>query len=301
MTARMNGNTQPASSWKALQKKLVTGAVLRHTTGLRHPVATGYYCPLHEHESIEIVFHPTGRGVTRIVSRAAAAGKTGGENLRELAFDAGDVIVYAPRTRHDQRMESGGEDCCVQLQAPDGSRLTGALHIGRMDDAVSRGEMELLAQGAHEPTPGRAALLNLRATAVLLQLLEQAHGRHAPAGAEAGAGTRQGERHVRAAERYVQEHYARIGPVSEIAAGAGLGGDHLRHLFRRLRGRTLVGYLNEVRVARARTLLVHSPLTLKEIAALCGWRDEYYFSAVFRKSCGMAPGRYREERQAPRQ
>ncbi|AHF90960.1 DNA-binding domain-containing protein, AraC-type [Opitutaceae bacterium TAV1] len=294
MTTRMKGNMQPASAWKALQEKLVAGAVLRHTAGLRHPVAAGYYCPLHEHESIEIVFHPTGRGVTRTGN--AAAGKTGGDDLRALAFDAGDVIVYAPRTLHDQRMEAGGEDHCVQLRAPAGHRLTGALHIGRVEDAVLRSEMELLAHGMHAPTPGRAALLNLRATAVLLQLLELAHGRHA----REAAGTRQGERHVRAAERYVQEHYARIGSVLEIAAGAGLGGDHLRHLFRRLRGRTLVSYLNEVRVARARTLLAHSPLTLKEIAALCGWRDEYYFSAVFRRSCGMAPGRYREERHAAR-
>jgi YesN/AraC family two-component response regulator len=28
---------------------------------------------------------------------------------------------------------------------------------------------------------------------------------------------------------------------------------------------------------------------------LCGYRDEYYFSAVFRKSEGMPPGAFREK------
>ncbi|WP_232766541.1 helix-turn-helix transcriptional regulator [Geminisphaera colitermitum] len=146
----------------------------------------------------------------------------------------------------------------------------------------------------HAPSATQAAVLNLRATAVLLQVLERAFVRRVSEEMDAG----RGERHVRAAERYVQEHYARIGSIPEIAEAAGVGGDHLRHLFLRVRGRTLVSYLNEVRVARAQTLLVHSPLSLKEIATLCGWRDEYYFSAVFRRARGVSPGRYRERNYA---
>ena len=47
------------------------------------------------------------------------------------------------------------------------------------------------------------------------------------------------------------------------------------------------------RIERAKTLLVHSQLSLKQIATLCGFRDEYYFSAVFRRFADLPPGRYR--------
>ncbi len=93
------------SAWRALLGQLGAGKVLRHAAGLRHPVAEGYYCPFHEHAGIEIVFHPTGSGVTRVERR----GGEGEGGVQEVAFEAGDVVVYAPRARHDQRMEAGGE------------------------------------------------------------------------------------------------------------------------------------------------------------------------------------------------
>lgn len=271
--------------WRTLLDRLSGGIVLRHALGLRHPVAAGYYCPMHEHAALEIVFHPTGRGVTRVRQKTKE-----GEALQELVFEEGDVVVYAPQARHDQRMEAGGEDVCVQIMLPSRPLLAGGLHAGRIEDAVLRGELELLARGEHQSTPGRRAALDLRATAVLVQVMEQALRSHEAAGEGEGAG----EYHVRKAERYVQVNYANIGSVLEVAEVVGLGGDHMRHLFRQRRGRTLVGYLNEVRIARAKVLLAHAPLTLKEIAAQCGWLDEYYFSAVFTRACGMPPGKYRE-------
>ena len=48
--------------------------------------------------------------------------------------------------------------------------------------------------------------------------------------------------------------------LRDVAAGAGVGYDHLRHLFSQHRGRSLVQYLNEVRMERATTLLAHSRL-----------------------------------------
>ena len=102
-----------------------------------------------------------------------------------------------------------------------------------------------------------------------------------------------GEEHVAAAELFIRENFASIRSLRNVAATAGIGYDHLRHLFKKTRGRSLVQYLNEVRMERATTLLVHSRLPLKQIATMCGFRDEYYFSAVFRRHVRMPPGRYR--------
>ncbi len=101
------------------------------------------------------------------------------------------------------------------------------------------------------------------------------------------------EQYVRAAEQFIRENFATIRSLRVVADAAGVGYDHLRHLFKERRGRSLVRYLNEVRMERAKTLLVHSRLPLKQIATMCGFRDEYYFSAVFRRHVQMPPGRYR--------
>jgi AraC-like DNA-binding protein len=264
-----------------LRQKLAGGAVLRQVAGFSQPIVVGRDCQFHDHATIELVFHPTGRGVTTM--------QGGGE----VAFGEGDVVLYAPSVRHDQRTAENGVDCCVQIEPLPDVSLKGCLHVGRIDDPVLRSELEFLATRS----PGRSAtgdaLLNLRTTAVLLQLLELAFVR-GPAVASPA------ERHVGAAELYVQNHYACIESVEEIAAAVGVGPDHLRHAFRRRRGRSLVGYLGEVRLERARTLLTHAELPIKEIATLCGYRDEYYFSAVFKKRAGLAPGRYRDQTRAGR-
>lgn len=262
------------SPWMALRRKLSGGAVLRHRAGFYKPVFVGCDCPFHDHPTIEIVYHPTGRGMTTL---------SGGE---EVQFAEGDVVVYAPQVRHDQRMTRDGIDCCVEIDPPAGLRLKGFVHIGGIDDVVLRGELDFLSSRSPGESSSGDALLNLRTTAAILALLEMAEVRATEA-------ARPAERHVAAAERFIRNNYSTIGSVAEIAEAVGIGPDHLRHAFRKLRGRSLVGYLGEVRVARAGTLLTHTDLPIKEIARLNGYCDEYYFSAVFRRSTGVAPGNYR--------
>lgn len=52
-------------------------------------------------------------------------------------------------------------------------------------------------------------------------------------------------------------------------------------------------YLLEIRLARARSLLAQSPLSIKEIALRTGFEDVQYFSRFFRKKVGVTPGRWR--------
>jgi AraC-like DNA-binding protein len=274
-----HGAMASATSWQTLQQRLVTGAVLHHAAGLRHPVVTGHVCQLHAHDAIELVFHPTGSGVTTV------------EDGTDVSFAAGDVVLYAPGVRHDQRMSVTGEDCCVHIRPPPRLRLSGHLHVGRIEDKVLQAELELLSDRQPNGLPTERAVLDLRTTAVLLQLLELALARRAP---DAG----RAESHVLAAERYIQQNYARINSVNEIATAIGLGPDYLRHVFKRRRNRSIVDSLSAVRQAQARALLVHSGLPLKQIARLCGYRDEYYFSSVFRRREGTPPGQYRERKRA---
>ena len=237
----------------------------------------GLCCQVHSHREVEIVFHPTGRGVSRAE----------GEPIRP--FHAGDVVVYAPGQPHDQVMDELGDDFCVQIALPahEGAAPRCSFHVPAIEEPSLLEDLRALSQDRVRVSRSEQTILNLRATSALCALIHLASTRQPTS---EGRGP---ERHVEDAERYIRTSFAAIRSLREVAAGCGVGYDHLRHLFKAARGRSLVQYLNEVRMERAKTLLVHSRLPLKQIAAMCGFRDEYYFSAVFRRHVRMPPGRYR--------
>ena len=265
------------SAWTNLASRFDSAPPLKFVHGMRHTVARGLCCEVHSHQAVEIVFHPTGRGVSRVE----------GEPIRP--FRAGDVVVYAPGQPHDQVMETAGDDFCVQVALPkrNGAVPRASFHVAAVDDPSLLDDLRALSQDRVSVSRTEQLILNLRATSALCTLIHLASTRQ-PLDAVRGP-----ERHVGAAEHFIRTHFAGIRSLREVAASAGIGYDHLRHLFKACRGRSLVQYLNEVRLERAKTLLIHSRLPLKQIATMCGFHDEYYFSAVFRRQVRMPPGRYR--------
>jgi len=58
-------------------------------------------------------------------------------------------------------------------------------------------------------------------------------------------------------------------------------------------------YLLEMRLVRARNLLVGTRLTVKEIAVQTGFQDEHYFSRLFRQKLNVTPSEWRNRGQKP--
>ncbi len=268
---------RPPLSWDQLARHTAEAPPLVYVHGMRFPVCLSFNCGWHSHDDIEIVYHPTGRGTSRLRSG------------RELSFEEGSVVIYGPKEEHDQRMTRSGEDLCVHVKAPDWFvRFAGpALHLPRIEIPSIIADIQMLARGHMRLRKLDRGIFNYRATTTLLTLI------HLACVAQPREGEDAGERHVRKAEVYIHEKFPVIQSLREIAAHAQISPDHLRHSFKRLRGKSLVHYLNEVRVEQAKSLLIHSRLPLKQIASMTGYRDEYYFSNVFRKFAGLAPGVYR--------
>jgi AraC-like DNA-binding protein len=70
--------------------------------------------------------------------------------------------------------------------------------------------------------------------------------------------------------------------------------DYLSRLFRETMGKTLVAYITERRMIRARELLASSALNISEISRASGYDDPSYFTRVFSKENGLAPRQYRD-------
>jgi AraC family transcriptional regulator len=71
---------------------------------------------------------------------------------------------------------------------------------------------------------------------------------------------------------------------------------HLIRTFKDSTGTTLSDYIASVRIARAREALLREDTPIKAVAFDCGFRSAAAFSASFRKTTGMTPRSYRQQR-----
>ncbi|MDX2111902.1 MAG: helix-turn-helix domain-containing protein [Verrucomicrobiota bacterium] len=77
--------------------------------------------------------------------------------------------------------------------------------------------------------------------------------------------------------------------IFQIAHDCGCSLSTLNRLFRSACNQTPSQYLIAIRMARARTLLRQTRLSVKEIATLCGFSDPAYFSRAYTQNAGHPP------------
>lgn len=92
---------------------------------------------------------------------------------------------------------------------------------------------------------------------------------------------------------YIHEHYTENLKITSLAAMEHLCESRFRELFREAFGLSPNDYIIQLRLNHAADLLTISDLSISEIAGLCGYTDALYFSRLFRKKNGIAPGFYR--------
>ena len=92
---------------------------------------------------------------------------------------------------------------------------------------------------------------------------------------------------------YIGERFRSITSAAEVAEAAGVGVSQLNRIARVWTGQSIMESVRRVRVEHARKLLAEPTLSIKEVAAACGFADPYHFSKVFRKIDGLPPSEYR--------
>jgi AraC-like DNA-binding protein len=103
-----------------------------------------------------------------------------------------------------------------------------------------------------------------------------------------GGGTA-GHPAVSAAIAYIEANLARPLTVPALARAAGVSHNHLTRLFGSETGTTVVAYLRQRRMARARHLLVSSTLSIPAVAASVGIPDLQAFNKACHRELGGSP------------
>jgi len=92
---------------------------------------------------------------------------------------------------------------------------------------------------------------------------------------------------------YIEAHLADRLSITAIARASGLSTRSLTRLFRKEVGSTVVSFILQRRIARARQLLPEKGLTCAEIAFQCGFGSVQHFNRIFRRLENVSPTRWR--------
>lgn len=81
--------------------------------------------------------------------------------------------------------------------------------------------------------------------------------------------------------------------LNTIAAEVGMSPSYFSSIFSKEMGKTFVEYLTEIRMDRAKELLICSSMKTSEIGYEVGYKDPHYFSYIFKKTQNCTPKEFR--------
>ncbi|MBZ4187371.1 AraC family transcriptional regulator [Niabella beijingensis] len=91
---------------------------------------------------------------------------------------------------------------------------------------------------------------------------------------------------------YMKEHIGEKISIETFAARCNLSASYFSSLFKGETGKAPLEYFIQLKVHHACTLLVSSRMKVKEIAAMVGYDDPYYFCRIFKKLTKTSPKKY---------
>jgi len=93
----------------------------------------------------------------------------------------------------------------------------------------------------------------------------------------------------------IEDNFAQELSEDALAKAVNLSASRLCHLFKSEINMAPLQYLRAVRMKRAKRLLETTFLSVKQIMAEVGWRDESHFIRNFKVTYGLPPARFRTQ------
>jgi len=96
-------------------------------------------------------------------------------------------------------------------------------------------------------------------------------------------------------KKFVDENYHKNIRVEEIGKIIGINQNKIRKEFKSQYHITVTDYISELRMLKAKKLIINREIMIKEIALECGYEYVQNFTRAFKKKFGMSPEKLRNE------
>ena len=93
-------------------------------------------------------------------------------------------------------------------------------------------------------------------------------------------------------KRYIDRNYAQKISLEDLCGRFRISKSHLCQSFRKKLNTTVIRYVNEVRVANAKQILLTENISIAQLAEKVGFDDAKYFNRVFKQVTGTSPKQY---------
>ena len=100
---------------------------------------------------------------------------------------------------------------------------------------------------------------------------------------------------LKQAKQFIDEHFTNEAAIYEFIQGLNMSESWFRTCFRKAYEISPTQYRQKLLYEKARNLLEHTRLSIKEIAFQLGFESQNYFSRAFKNSQGLSPAQYRSQ------
>lgn len=103
------------------------------------------------------------------------------------------------------------------------------------------------------------------------------------------------EKIIEPAIEYIHRNYTSENiSVEHLAKLCGISTTYLRNIFLKCKNVTPIKYINDLKLSRAKELIISDYYSIPKISELSGFGDESYFCRYFKKMTGMTATEYRQ-------
>lgn len=92
---------------------------------------------------------------------------------------------------------------------------------------------------------------------------------------------------------YITANYNKKVTLGMLEAEMHFSAIYCDTIFKQEIGKSIIDYLIDIRIEEAKSLLINSEYSVKDISYLTGYEDQNYFSRLFKKRVGYTPTSYR--------
>ncbi len=234
----------------------------------------------------------------QIVYISAGSGWFKASGIPEQKIEAGHIMLLFPGVQHSYApsTDTGWNEHWVGFDGDFIHRLIHHKFFKRRQPVLNAGnEEKLLAlfnemiEITHNNSPASQQILSSITINILALLYSNLQSKR--------VGDEPGLRVVQDVIARMREAAEKPLDIEELAREFNISYRSFRRAFSLHTGLSPHKYLQEIRLARARTLLSQSTLSIKEIAVRIGFEDTHYFCRTFHQKVGMVPTAFRKLHQ----
>lgn len=94
---------------------------------------------------------------------------------------------------------------------------------------------------------------------------------------------------------FIDKNYTKDIRFSDISEFSNIGVNNLKKYFKDITGFSVMNYLKNYRVNKAKEFIKENTYTFTEIAQMLGYDSIHYFSRQFKKIEGISPTKYKQQ------